>query len=114
MTMKFVLTLALCLLSLSGTIFASSGIRFTLPVNAQVNGVSLAPGDYILRQLDLAGDSTVVLIYSSDGKTHKATVNTRMEESPLNAPAALNFDRVNGGLELTTIQAEGRLFRVVK
>src|SRR5690242_15543549 len=109
MTIRIVLTLALFALGFSGSVFASMNpdVRFTLTTAAQVNGVSLPAGDYLVRQLDMVSDSPVFLVYSANGKEHKATVAMRSELTDPNGPAELTFERANGSLELSAIRAQG-------
>ena len=114
MMIKFILTLALCLLGLTGTIFAAGDIRFTLPDSFTVQGVNLPSGDYVLRQLPISGDAPLFLLYSNDGRDHKATIQVRQAfDGKITAPELL-FDRVNGNLELTTIRLEGRSLQVLR
>ena len=113
MMIKFILTLALCLLGLTGTIFAASDIRL-IPDAFTVQGVNLPSGNYVLRPLSVSGDTPLFLLYSHDGRDHKATIQVRQSfDGRITAPELL-FDRVNGNLELTAIRLEGRSLQVLK
>ncbi len=114
MTMQLVLTLALCLLGFTGTIFAASDFRFASNAPFTVLGITLPAGEYVVRPLEMPSDTPVYVVYAADGRTHKATFQVLSEPAPDSTPASVTFDRANGGLEMTSIQMPGRTLRLVK